>query len=357
MGSLEPEHKISIPIQLYKGNITYLGGLPLPPIKEGALADLILPASALLESDITQLLLGTTEVQLLPKGEVLLAGVKTKDAPEALRGQAQKAPKRAELNPRAPADLGWVRIDLLQDLILRVGGGVHSELLDCTCRIPALPGKEARSVNHAYTLISEAFEPNRRSHTGSAFQKIYYPERELAWIALDGLREREDALIESRIRFKLLLDAFGIRDYRQRQADRHPSCLTDKQIGCYEVERALSPYAQLLPAAHHRYLRHICDLRLPLSPPERDSFLAWVSEQAPWLSDFAQCRPAPEAMTAISQIIWMTDLGVWNDADTAGLRQLLRYSAGVLDFIWRQRSAGNAHITTSRRLPAPKGRC
>jgi len=301
MGDLELERKISLPILLHRGNVTYVGGLPLPPIREGVIADLILPASALLKSDIAELLLETSEVQLLPKGAVLRAGVKPKGIPADLRKQARKVPEKAQLDPTAPADLAWVRIDLLQDLILRVGGGARSELLDCACSIPALPDKEARSVNHAYTLISEAFEPNRRSHTGSAFQKVYYPEKELVWVSLDRLREHEDALIEARVRFELLLDAFDIRGLRRRQTDSHPSFLSDEDIGRYEVHRALSPYAQMLPAAHHGCRSEICDLLLPLLPPERDSFLAWVLEHAPWFSDFAQCRPAPETITAISK--------------------------------------------------------
>ena len=340
MGDWDVERKINLPVQLRDGEVTYLGGLPLPPIKEGAIADLILPASALLESDITRLLLETAEVQLLPKGEVLLAGVKTRGIPEILREQAQKAPEKAELDPIAPADLGWVRIDLLQDLILRVGGGVHSELLDCACRIPALPDKEVRSVNHAYTLISEVFEPNRRSHTGSAFQKVYYPEQDLAWVSLDRLRQRQDVLIEARIRFELLLDAFGIRGYRQRRANQHPSLLSEEVIGRYEVERALGTYAEDLPEAHRWCCNQIRGLGLPPLTAERGPFLAWVLKQAPWLSDFTEVKPVPEVIIAISQIIWITDHGLWNhDLDTPGLRPLLRYSVAVLDFIWRQRSA------------------
>ena len=166
-------------------------------------------------------------------------------------------------------------------------------------------------------------------------------------------RQREDALIDARIRFELLLDAFGIRGFRRRQTDSHPSSLSDEEIGRYEVHRALSPYAQMLQAAHQRCRSEICDLLLPLFPPECDSFLAWVLEKAPWFFDFTQCRPAPETITAISQIIWMTDLGVWNhDPNTPGLRPLLWYSVGVLDFIWRQRSVRGAHNATGRRLPA-----
>lgn len=50
---------------------------------------------------------------------------------------------------------------------------------------------EARSLNHAMTLISEQLEPWRISHTGNVYQRVYYEETNGWWYPLDWLRDSE----------------------------------------------------------------------------------------------------------------------------------------------------------------------
>src|SRR5208337_2134709 len=60
-------------------------------------------------------------------------------------------------------------------------------LESCRCVIPALK-LEATSINHAFTLISEAYETKRLSHTGNVFERAYTPVGPKRWQTLDDLR-------------------------------------------------------------------------------------------------------------------------------------------------------------------------
>lgn len=48
---------------------------------------------------------------------------------------------------------------------------------------------QAESLNHAFTLLSEEFEPWRKAHTGSIYQRVFYKDGEL-WYPLSTLRRR-----------------------------------------------------------------------------------------------------------------------------------------------------------------------
>ncbi|KAM3101529.1 hypothetical protein ACKFKF_07245 [Phormidesmis sp. 146-12] len=66
-------------------------------------------------------------------------------------------------------------------------------LRDCTCSIPALQ-KDAKSINHAATLISESFETHRKSHTMDVFREAYFQDSDNVWKSLDKWREKVNPL-------------------------------------------------------------------------------------------------------------------------------------------------------------------
>ena len=63
---------------------------------------------------------------------------------------------------------GSAEVVLLEPLLISVDGSERAKLNDCSCGIFLLD-KEATSVNHAFTLLSEEFETDRMSHTGNVF--------------------------------------------------------------------------------------------------------------------------------------------------------------------------------------------
>ena len=63
--------------------------------------------------------------------------------------------------------------------------------------LPAAPGLEpVDSLNYAFTRLSEVFEPWRKAHTGSIYERIFYLERDEHWYPLKDLRDRALASAE-----------------------------------------------------------------------------------------------------------------------------------------------------------------
>ena len=56
----------------------------------------------------------------------------------------------------------------------------------------------AISLNHAFTLLSERYETQRISHTGSAYSRVFYQEADGRWYPLADLREGVLASVERR---------------------------------------------------------------------------------------------------------------------------------------------------------------
>jgi hypothetical protein len=81
----------------------------------------------------------------------------------------------------------FVEVALKANLSLQVRGDQEARLSPCLCTIPALR-HEAESLNHAFTLISEAYETKRRSHSGNVFERAYAQDERGNWQKLDELR-------------------------------------------------------------------------------------------------------------------------------------------------------------------------
>jgi hypothetical protein len=79
----------------------------------------------------------------------------------------------------APDGAGWFVLD-------KAGKGTF------TCGAIKLPESLGlnipRSLNHAYTLLSELLETNRQSHTGNIYKQVFYKESDEKWYPLDKLR-------------------------------------------------------------------------------------------------------------------------------------------------------------------------
>jgi hypothetical protein len=69
------------------------------------------------------------------------------------------------------------RIELQDVLYLQLRGTNAPTLSETACRIPALNNKDAKSVNHACTLLSEAIEQHRISHSINVFRSVYFLRR------------------------------------------------------------------------------------------------------------------------------------------------------------------------------------
>ena len=155
-------------VQISDGVCTLAGGKPLPKMEPDTIAELVLSPWAITDDTERARLLQEKSVVFLPDGTSLWARVKDPNMPVDLMLSC----KRKFAWPKNPGS--FVEIQLVSPASLLIRGDGRAALEECRCRIPALPDEECASINEAYTRVSEAFEPTRRSHTGNIFNCVFY---------------------------------------------------------------------------------------------------------------------------------------------------------------------------------------
>jgi hypothetical protein len=156
-------------VRLQKGQFVQENGSPLPALRENALCELIINSSDLSIQAERDNLTREKTVDALPKGSALWARVRpNEDIPATL------ARHRENKKCSQPSSYAYVKFVLDAPLRLVASDGNQPVLAECPCHIPGLPHVACQSVNEAYTRISEAFEPTRRSHTGNVFACVNY---------------------------------------------------------------------------------------------------------------------------------------------------------------------------------------
>jgi hypothetical protein len=181
---------VRVPFRFVNGQLTYFYGGPLPTIKNGAIGDLVLPAFDLAVDSVREALLAEKVVPLLDASTPLVIRISNRSIPRTLEARC-----RAE-RLQGHAKHACVRILLLEPLLIRWRGAKLGNLEPAKCEIPALPRKKADSLNHAYRLVSEAFEPHRRSHSANVFQEVFF-ECDKSWLPLEVLRSTAEKQLES----------------------------------------------------------------------------------------------------------------------------------------------------------------
>ncbi len=143
----------------------------LPRFVEDATGEILIMPSFVLDISRLQRIETERVVDFLPEKTKLLAQVNAEKVPMKLRVFLHQEPDRID-------NCALVEFILLTKQHLRIRPGREANLLDCACEIPSLKelniDPTAKSINHAYKLISTHFEPHRRSSTGNVFDKVYF---------------------------------------------------------------------------------------------------------------------------------------------------------------------------------------
>lgn len=169
---------VHLPVKLVEGGWKLIDGKPLPEIKNGTVGDLVIPSYSVCDDGIRQFWLAEKTVVLCKRDAQLWVRVSLKQVPKDL------LPLCVEKKYPVGYPCRFVLIRLTQDLMLILKPDRKAALNDCQCSIPALKA-DAGSINEAYTKISTAFEPGRRSHTGNVFDCVYFEGKQ-------GLRSLDD---------------------------------------------------------------------------------------------------------------------------------------------------------------------
>lgn len=223
---LHKQKKISLRATFRDGKWELLSGGEIP-VAEGTVVEMSVPESSITDQKYLELMKSTSLIRILDRGTRLRAYLATKN----LEGVSDK--KRACLFewPNWPDEIATDSIDSwssgpinffelnigpatekqFQDfdtsnggLWLYVQGGRAKGLKSSQFEFPDCVSVEnATSLNHAFTILSEVYEPWRLSHTGNVYDRFFYQEADQKWYPLSLLRDFTLAKEEQKIAFNL----------------------------------------------------------------------------------------------------------------------------------------------------------
>ena len=180
---------INIPVTVKNGAVIFPDDFDHSVLKKDFQAEIVLDETHFSDKDFFHSLAKQKIIELLPVDSRLLVNI-------ALKDEVAEDLSRSFVTGEVPKgiDGGFIEIYLRQPQGLKLRGKKRALLLPCRVDIPALPEEPAASLNHAYTLISESFEPWRISHTANVFHKVYARDEASGdWLALDALRKQAEA--------------------------------------------------------------------------------------------------------------------------------------------------------------------
>lgn len=175
---------VRIRVRLNGDNIARCDGKPLPKVAEDALGDLVLPAASLTDEAQRRELEKESTIELLPAGTWVFIGL----SPSTMKRKPRGLLTSAQLNIGHGYFFAEVR--LREPLGLRRRGDKEPCLEPCECDIPVF-NTNARSLNHAFTLLSTKFEAERISHTGNVFTRVFF-RGNIRWHLLNQARGKID---------------------------------------------------------------------------------------------------------------------------------------------------------------------
>jgi len=233
--------KVTVPVKRVGERWEFFYGGDVP-VKEGSFAQLTLEAAHITNPQFREHVTRELTVKILEEGTPLLVALS-----DQVPGQAK--PYWPDLRPlRAPA--GTTRVERVhlgpsrlrsaaaqQDpehlrggLWLKLKGLERSELLGSTVLMP--PGfaqPEAVSLNHAFTLLSQAYETHRISNTGNVYTRFFYQERDGQWHPLDELRMGAQATGERQLLNSLWAEVEQKLGWRHTPVVDHPRTRKQKK--------------------------------------------------------------------------------------------------------------------------------
>lgn len=216
---------VAIPIRRVDSRWEFFYGGDVP-VRDGALGQLAIDAASITDKQFLERVTQVTEVKILEEGTALVVALSDRQvkhiepwgevAPEDVPAGATRF-ERVVIGPpkRSAKRLAQQGDGAKGGLWLRFKGLERSELTSSTILMPdGFLEKTATSLNHAFTLLSRAYETHRISNTGSVYRQCFYQEANQRWYPLADLRagarvQGERALITAA--WKQVEEALGWR--------------------------------------------------------------------------------------------------------------------------------------------------
>lgn len=166
------------------GKVLKYDNTPLPKVQDGTLGDLVLPTFGLVDEAERQQLETESSVELLPANSHVFVGLNL----GAMEGDHRSKLVRSEDLKIWHHRYCFAEVLLLEPLKLHFRGSFKEPCLEaCKCTIPVLENVEARSLNHAFTLLSAKYETKRISHVGNVFTRVFFRDQK-GWRSLNEAR-------------------------------------------------------------------------------------------------------------------------------------------------------------------------
>lgn len=212
MRSIYDLDPIRIPVKLVDGHWEhfYGGGLP---IKNGTVGDLVVDKSSIEDKNFLANLKRSSKHKILEVGTELLVALTVRHPLSIGPVLANHLLPVGKNGPALGDAYYWTtRSGDTRFVKITVGGPTESQKRDdpkekggvwlhveglipkgvssSTIQLPkGVADGSAASLNHAFTLLSEHYEPWRKSHTGNIYDRMLYQEANEKWYPLNVLRD------------------------------------------------------------------------------------------------------------------------------------------------------------------------
>lgn len=189
---------VRIPIRVVGNQITYFySGKPLH-LQDGAIGDLVIDEDAV-GPRLRSLLQRESIATMFPAKTILWVNVQPDPDQPIAAEYGELLQRLHDAKPLTPGP--FAPVYLQQPLCMLLRGTKLGELLPCSILAPwrgDAPEQpaEVRSLNQAYTRISELYERHRRSHTGNVFEKVHFLNNMAYLRPLSDRREQLEAEAE-----------------------------------------------------------------------------------------------------------------------------------------------------------------
>lgn len=213
---------VRIPVKFVNGKWEFFYGGPLS-MKEGAYGEITVNKASILSAKLVELLKQETEHKILNEGDELLVALTIR--PGSIRSPSlqKQIIETSEIKDSLSLDYysfirsgntKFVRISIgkptpTQQFLrpeeaggawIRVKGMRPLAVFTSYINVPSPVSKDPLdSLNEAFTRLSECYEPWRKSHTGSIYERVLYKETDGLWYPLDVIRDTALAEDENRM--------------------------------------------------------------------------------------------------------------------------------------------------------------
>lgn len=216
-----PEDRVRIPVKLVDGRWEFFYGGDVP-ISEGTVGELVVEKSRVTNKEFIDRLKKKTSYKVMGKGTRLMVALNIKNNPvieKSLVGHLKKLPIEKISRDKKFTRFGVNENTRFVEIVVGDRGynksffgsedsgiwleleGMEPQGVNVSSLIlpEGITDQKIDSLNYAFTLLSEKYEPWRMAHTGSIYERIFYEEENGVWCPLNVLRNAAIATEEQNL--------------------------------------------------------------------------------------------------------------------------------------------------------------